>query len=114
MQFRDGTIQWNVIFTRLVQDWEVEMVLSFFERLYSIQLRHGDEDRISWSPSNRSKFEVKSFYEVLTSQDGPSFLWKSIWSVKSPSRVTFFVWIATLEKILTLDNLRKMNVVVVE
>ena len=35
MQFQDGIIQWHVIFTRSVQDGEVEMVLSFFERLYS-------------------------------------------------------------------------------
>jgi hypothetical protein len=49
MQFREGIIQWNVIFTRLVQDWEVEVVVSFFERLYSFQLRQGDEDRIGWS-----------------------------------------------------------------
>jgi hypothetical protein len=54
MQFRDEIIQWDIIFTRQVPDWEVEMVLSFFERLYSLQLRHGEEDRIGWSPSNRS------------------------------------------------------------
>jgi hypothetical protein len=114
MQYQDGITQWNVIFTRPVQDWELEMVLSFFERLYSLQLRHGEEDRIGWSLSKRSKFEVKSFYKVLTSQDGPSFPWKSIWRVKAPSRVAFFVWTAALGKILTMDNLRKRNVVVVE
>ena len=58
-------------FTRPVQDWEVEMVLSFYERLYSFQLRHGEEDRIGWSPSKRSKFELTLSYRVLTSQDGP-------------------------------------------
>jgi len=28
--------------------------------------------------------------------------------------VVFFVWTATLGKILTLDNLRKMNIIVME
>jgi hypothetical protein len=56
-----------------VQDWEVEVVTSFFERLYSFQLRQGEEDRIAWSPFERSKFELKSFYQVLTSQNGSSF-----------------------------------------
>jgi hypothetical protein len=65
-------------------------------------------------PSKRSKFEVKSYNHVLTSQNGSSFPWKSIWRVKAPSWVAFFVWTAALRKILTLDNLRKMNVVVVE
>jgi len=27
---QNGVIQWNVIFTRPVQDWEMEMVPSFF------------------------------------------------------------------------------------
>jgi hypothetical protein len=67
MQFREGILQWNVIFTIPTQDWELEGVVSFFERLYSFQLRQGEEDRIGWSPSKRSKFEVKSFYQELTS-----------------------------------------------
>jgi hypothetical protein len=33
--FHNGVIQWNVLFTRQIQDWEMEIVLSSFERLYS-------------------------------------------------------------------------------
>jgi hypothetical protein len=54
------------------------VVVSFFERLYSFKLRQGEEDGIGWSPSKMSKFEVKSFYQILTSQNGPYFPWKSI------------------------------------
>jgi hypothetical protein len=43
--------------------------------------------------------------------DGP---WKSIWKSKAPTRVAFFVWTAVLGKILTLDNLRKKNIIVTE
>ena len=43
--------------------------------------------------------------------DGP---WKSIWKSKAPTRVAFFVWMAVLGKILTLDNLRKKNIIVME
>jgi hypothetical protein len=45
--------------------------------------------------------------KVLSSSKQSSFMWKSIWKVKVPPRVAFFVWTATLGKILTLDNLRK-------
>jgi hypothetical protein len=110
MQLREGTIKWNVMFTRLVQDWEVKVVISFFERLYSFQIIHGKEDRIVWSPSKRGKFEVK-FYQLLTSLNKSSFSWKSIWRVKAPLQVAFFVHTTTLGKILMLDNLRKRNVV---
>lgn len=34
--------------------------------------------------------------------------------VKAPPSVVFFVWMAILGKILTLDNLRKMNIIVME
>jgi len=67
----------------------MELVLSFFERLYSILLQNGEEDRLGWSPSKRGKLGVKSFYKVLTSHDGPSFPW-SIWRVKAPLRGSIF------------------------
>jgi hypothetical protein len=42
-----GVTQWNVLFTRYAQDWEVEMVMSFYEQLYFIQIRHGEVDRVA-------------------------------------------------------------------
>jgi len=59
-------------------------------------------------------FEVKSYYEVLNRKDGPSFPQKSIWRVKASTRVAFFVWVVALGKILTHDNLRKMNFMVID
>jgi hypothetical protein len=60
MQFRDGNIQWSIIFTRPLKDWRVDVVFSFFYMLYSLRIRQGDVDRICWSPSKKRKFEVKS------------------------------------------------------
>jgi len=92
----DGVAHWNVVFMHLAQDWEVEMVLSLYEQLYSHQIRHGAVDRLVWSLSKRGHFEVKSFYKALASQEAFSF-WKSIWRVKAPSQASFFMWTATLE-----------------
>jgi hypothetical protein len=110
---QNGVIQLNVIFTHPVPEWEMEMVLSFFAQLYSISIRHGEDDRLVWSLSKRGLFEVKSYYEVLNRKDGPSFPWKSIWRVKAPTMVAFFEWTATLGKILTHDNLQKRSVMVI-
>jgi len=66
-------IQWNVIFTRSVQDWEMEMVLFFFARLCSMSVRHGEDDKLVWNLSKRGLFEVKSYYEVLNRKDVPLF-----------------------------------------
>jgi hypothetical protein len=40
--------------------------------------------------------------------------WKSICKSKAPSRVVFFVWTVAMGKILTIDNLRKKNIIVME
>jgi len=66
----DGVAHWNVVFTRLAQNWEVEMVLFLYERLYSHRIRHGAIDRLVWSLSKRGHFEVKSFYKALASLRG--------------------------------------------
>ena len=42
------------------------------------------------------------------------FPWKSIWKQKIPSRVAFFVWTAALGKCLTIDNLRKRKVCILD
>jgi len=109
----DGVAHWNVVFTRLAQDWEVEMVISLYERLYSHRIRHGAVDRFG-SLSKRAHFKVKSFYKALASQEVVSFPWKSIWRVKAPPMVSFFVWTTALGKILTHDNLSRSHIVVVE
>jgi len=41
------------------------MVLSFFAWLYSISVRHREDDRLIWNLSKRGLFEVKSYYQVL-------------------------------------------------
>jgi hypothetical protein len=43
-----------------------------------------------------------------------SFTLKSIWRNEAPLRVAFFVWIVALCKILTLANLRKGHVIVID
>ena len=43
-----------------------------------------------------------------------SFPWKSVWKSKVPSRVSFFVWIAALGNILTIDNLRKRRILILD
>lgn len=51
---------------------------------------------------------------MLTILIGSPFPWKNIWRIKVPSRVAIFVWMAALGKILTLDNPRKRNIIMVD
>jgi hypothetical protein len=49
------------------------LVSSFFELLYSLILRQGDEDRICWIPFKRRKFEVRLYYHVVSILTSSSF-----------------------------------------
>jgi hypothetical protein len=60
---------------------------------------------MKWTLRQHGRFEVKSFYQALIGQSNTHFPWKTIWRVKAPRRVAFFVWTAAWGKILTCDNL---------
>jgi hypothetical protein len=109
----NGVSQWNIQFLRLIHDWEVEVLASFYHCLYSCKLREDGGDKLWWVPSRKGGFEVKSFYRALSGHGSISFPWKSIWRSKAPPRVAFFAWTAARGKILTLDNLSRRGLVVV-
>jgi hypothetical protein len=91
MQRQNGTILWNILFSRPVHDWEVEAVSRFFEMLYNFKVRSEGEDKMCWIPTRKKSFEVKSYYKVLSSPIRSLFTWKSILKFKVPPRVAFFV-----------------------
>ena len=68
---------------------------------------------MSWIPSRSGCFEVKSYYKILFSCPSMVFPWKSIWKAKVPPCIAFFEWTASYGKILTLDNLRKRQICIV-
>jgi hypothetical protein len=113
MDFSSGSLQWDVSFLRAAHDWEVVVFASFYSLLYSSSRSRVGEDKLWWTPSHKGKFDVRSFYKALVCKDTVSFPWKSIWRTKVPLKVAFFGWSAAQGKILTLDNLRKRQVTVV-
>ena len=41
MQLPNGVIRWNVPFLQAAQDWEVEVVMAFFGKLYAFVVEWG-------------------------------------------------------------------------
>ena len=79
MEHSNGSIQCNIQFSRLIHDWEVEELASFYRRLYTCKLRGEGKDKLWWLPSRKGIFEVKSYYRELSPRGSLSFPWKSIW-----------------------------------
>uniref|UniRef100_A0A2N9HDV0 Reverse transcriptase zinc-binding domain-containing protein n=1 Tax=Fagus sylvatica TaxID=28930 RepID=A0A2N9HDV0_FAGSY len=110
-----GTLPvWDVEFLRPTQDWELDAVDSFMGFLYSLPMRPGIIDSIFWNLSRHASFEVSSFYSALSQPATSQFPWRLMWKAKVPSRVAFFIWTASLGKILTTDNLRKRRVIILD
>uniref|UniRef100_A0A2N9EED7 Reverse transcriptase zinc-binding domain-containing protein n=1 Tax=Fagus sylvatica TaxID=28930 RepID=A0A2N9EED7_FAGSY len=104
-----GVREWNVTFVRDFNDWEVDLVAEFFHFLHSHKVPTADTtlapDGLRWKICKDGVFTSRSFYSALINRRGVSFPWKSIWRVKAPPRVAFFIWTVAWGRILTCDNL---------
>ena len=69
----------------------------------------GGDDTMVWQLNRSGVFNVHSFYKSLLKALSVFFPWQCIWSVKVPRRVSFFLWTAARGGILTIDNLVKKN-----
>jgi hypothetical protein len=107
LDLSNSFIHWNPSFIRAAHDWELESFDSFFRLLYSSKTHPGEVDNLLWTPSGSQKFTVRSYYTLLQLGEHSSFPWRSVWKVKAPPHVAFFLWATTLDRILTVDTLRK-------
>jgi hypothetical protein len=112
MSFRNGTLHWDLSFSRNVQFWELESFTPFMDMIYSIHVNGIGADKFCWNRMERRGFSVQSFYCCL-SPPSMRFPWKGIWKSKVPTCVAFFTWTAVLGKLPTADNLRKRKIVLV-
>ena len=107
--WNSGVLQWGILFTRSVNNWEVGILQSFLCLLYFFKVTRAKEDQMFGTPTRSGLFEVKSYYEAFITGHSPYFLCKTIWKDKIPSKVAFFTWPAVRGQILTIKNLQKQN-----
>ena len=104
-----GGRSWNFLFRRNFNEWELRRFYSFYEHV-STKIPSGEgEDSLIWQLNRSGVFDVRSFYIALLKAPSVSFPWQSIQCVKVPKRVSFFLWTAARGGILTIDNLVKKN-----
>ena len=90
------------------------VVDEFFRTLGSNLPPTVNGDRMRWKLTKNGVFNIRSFYNKLRNPLPIIFPWKGVWKVKAPQRVSFFVWTAVWERILTSDNLRDRRMVFVD
>ena len=67
-----------------------------------------------WNHTRSGKFEVRSYYKLLSSRGVPDFPCRSVWQAKVPHKVAFFTWLAALGKNITIDNLHRRKVCILD
>ena len=97
---------WKVPLLRNPNDWESGDVDDFLHTLGDNLPPSEQRDRMIWKLSKKGEFDVRSFYDKFRCPLPIIFPWKGVWKVKAPVYVSFFVWSAAWEKILTGDILR--------
>ena len=96
----------------IIGNWKLSRASSI--PFISTPVRGIGEDTRCWLPCKSKGFTVSAYYHLLVGHSEQFFPWKSIWKQKIPSRVAFFEWTATLGKCLTIDNLRKTKVCILD
>ena len=105
----EGGRSWNFHFQRYFNEWELRRFYSFYEHV-STRIPSGEGEYILiWQLNHSGVFDVRSFYIALLKAPSVSFPWKNIWCIKVPKRVSFFLWTAARDGILTIDNLVKKD-----
>jgi hypothetical protein len=105
---------WSVILQRPLQDWEMGEYNDLMVFLYQRKLERSAVDQLRWTCTASGLFEVRSYYQLLNSYSNTDFPWKSIWQSRVPHKVAVFTWLVAQGKILTIDNLRRRRIWVLD
>ncbi|KAL0010663.1 hypothetical protein SO802_005771 [Lithocarpus litseifolius] len=97
---------WDVCFNRGPNDWEADVVDEFLSLLASNLPLGTDRDSLKWKLTKNGDFTIRSYYHKLYGSSSVVFPCKGIWKVKASRHVSFFVWTAVWDRILTGDNMR--------
>ena len=97
---------WNIRLSRDSNDWELDALGELFHMLRDLRISP-EEDSVIWKGGGHSLFRIRDACKLLTVPSAITFPKKSIWVDKVPTKVAFFAWEATWEKVLTLDRLQR-------
>ncbi|KAJ9691474.1 hypothetical protein PVL29_013603 [Vitis rotundifolia] len=102
---RLGQGGWSLRLARDSNDWELVLIEDLLFLLRDIRVTP-EEDSVLWKGGDSASFRIREAYNLLAAPNSLVFPGKNIWVDLVPTKVAFFAWEATWEKILTLDRLQ--------
>ena len=101
---------WSPVFLRPFNDCEVEEVERFVHFLHSKKIRPFQEDRLLLKETMTDGFSVRHMYRKLMYSLPTDLPCRSIWNPIVPPKLGFFAWEASWGKVLTLYQLKRRGI----
>ena len=108
-----GGGNWAPTFLRPFNDWEIEEVARFFHSLQKVSYCPLGEDRLLLKNYKGKGFSVKRMYKSLEPSPAIDFPYRLIWNPIVPPKIGVFAWEATWGKVLTIDQLKRRGMTLV-
>ena len=86
------------------------MVEKFLLFLQNKKIRPFQEDRLILKETRPNGFSIRLMYRKLMHYLPTDFPWHSIWNPIVPPKLGFFAWEASWGKVLTLDQLKRRGI----
>ena len=65
MHFPNQMQHWDILFSRAIQDWELEPLTVFMVLIYSMSLTGEGHDKLCWKSAKTKGFKVREYYFLL-------------------------------------------------
>ncbi|WMV44892.1 hypothetical protein MTR67_038277 [Solanum verrucosum] len=109
-------VEYGPRFRRSFQDWELDEPFDFFRTLEGASMTPHLPDSLKWGNSEKGIYTVKEGYHKLCSSNDmiDQWPWKLIWNTRLPPKIKCFTWTTLRNDILTLDNLNRRKLQLVD
>lgn len=98
---------WVPRFRRDLNDWKMDEMIRLLCLLEGIRPDLNRADGLDWNLTKHGRFTSKSFYIQMVGPTFRSFPSRGTWILGIPTKISFFIWMAVLDKIITLDHLQR-------
>ena len=110
---RGGAGCWFPTFIRPLNDWELEEMIKFLKTLDDQNFRPMGEDKLLLKNAKEKGFTVKIMYKSFDTSPTVEFPYRLVWNPVVPPKIEVFAWEASWGKALTMDQLKRQGLTLV-
>ncbi|CAN0898087.1 Putative ribonuclease H protein At1g65750 [Linum grandiflorum] len=107
-------VEWNIDLSVTLRGGARVELLRLQELLLTLPPLSNGQPQLKWCLDVRHGFSVKSYVSaILLSKfpGNPDFPVSAVWIQSAPTKVCCFAWLASLNSIATIDNLRRRGII---